>query len=373
MKNVIRDLTPPIAWRFLSRAKAGFNRTATRVQLEAMLAKMAALEADCRDQRTAMTTRLEGTLAELAAAKIELEDYRSRYTATATQLEGKHAELAAIKAELQEIGARLDRSMTSLRAVRLPSICLAALPKSAGLYIYSTLLKGLYFDSYELTNGVFPDDQIMWTRWTQFAEGNKAAHNHLEGSPTNLWYIKTFGMRLVVHVRDPRAVLLSWIHHLSPARREAEVLPHPVIAPPDEYYDKPLRWKIDWMIDNHLEVFVRWIERWLDAELAHPDTMLVMRYEDFLHDRVGFLNQILDFYGIPRSRFHDPRLPLVRELNFRTGQVNEWRDVFDKHQRQRASSAIPPRLFERFGWNPNSGQHEVILRPIQSAMTTSTD
>jgi hypothetical protein len=334
MRPLIRELTPPIAWRFLSRAKAGFNGTAARAQLKATLAELAALKAEYRDRHTATVTQLEGTLAELAAIKVELEKARAR----ATGLQG-----------------HFDQALTALTAARLPSICLAALPKTAGVYIYSTLLKGLYFDSYALTNGVFPDDLIMWKRWTQFAEGNKAAHNHLEGSPANLWYIKTFGMRLVVHVRDPRAILLSWIHHLASIKREAEALPHPVIAPPDDYYEKPLSWRIDWMIDHHLEVFVCWIERWLDAEVSHPNTVLFTRYEDFAHDKAGFLNEILDFYGIPRSRFHDPMLPLVREFNFRTGRMDEWRDVFDERQRQRASSAVPPRLFERFGWDPDAG------------------
>ena len=237
---------------------------------------------------------------------------------------------------------------------RLPSIFLAAIPKSAGSYINNTLLRGLHFDHYDLTINLFPYDLIVWDRWAAFCEGNKVAHHHIEASAPNLWYMRTFALKLVVHVRDPRAVLLSWIHHLSSNTRAAELLPHPVLAPPDEYYAKPLPWKIDWMIDHHLQVFTRWIEDWLDAEPAHAETLLFTQYEDFVRDGAGFVNKILDFYGIPRSRFLDPALPLAREFNFRKGQVEEWRDVFDEQQRRKASSAVPAGLYERFGWNADA-------------------
>jgi hypothetical protein len=173
----------------------------------------------------------------------------------------------------------------------------------------------------------------------------------LEASPPNLWYLKIFQAKLVIHVRDPRAVLLSWIHHLAAATHEAQLLPHAVIAPPDEYYSKPLSWKISWMIEHHLQVFVRWIEEWLDAEPRYRAQLLFTRYEDFVHDRASFIDRILGFYGIPTTHFVDPALPLIRELNFRTGRVAEWREVFDAQQRRLASSRIPDRLYERFQWN----------------------
>ena len=103
------------------------------------------------------------------------------------------------------------------------------------------------------------------------------------------------------------------------------------------------------MIDHYMPVFVRWIEDWLDAE--NEIDLMITSFEDFSADNGRFLSKVLDFYGISRERFNDPRLEKIQGLyKFRVGRMDEWKEAFTPAQQARASAMISDRLFQRFGW-----------------------
>jgi len=306
-------------------------------------AEMVRLRAELDDRIEAqryVNAMLEQTQAALKHTQTVLAETRSALRATARNA----------LFETDAPSEARDDAAPEAEGERHPSVLLIALPKSAGSYINTTLLKGLGYDHLDLSFGIYPNDVIDYAYLPAFKEGNKVVHNHLDPSAPNRWYLKTSGIRAVVHTRDPRGALLSWIHHIAPATAPEQLLPHHVIAPPRAYFERDLAWKIDWMIDHHLDRLVAWIEGWVALEAELADQLAFTQYERFVQDPNETFERILDHAGVPRARFSMPDLPRTREVNFREGRAEAWRDAFSPEQQRRARARLPDALAARFGW-----------------------
>lgn len=232
----------------------------------------------------------------------------------------------------------------------LPSILLNAVPKSAGSHINHLLLRSLAFEEIDIALGLFPGDIIDYARLDAFCAGNKVAHHHLDASDINRRYILLRDLKAVIHTRDPRASLLSWVHHLAPAGHPEKLPMLPLIAPPPAFFAADLPSQIDWAIEHHLDVFVAWHAGWVAAQAELPGRLLFTSYEDFTADHAAVVDAIADFNEIPRDAVKLVDLPPNPGLNFRVGRVDEWRDVFTPDQQARSRARLPDDLMQRFGW-----------------------
>jgi Sulfotransferase domain len=257
---------------------------------------------------------------------------------------------------------RRDDMAVSAAPRNLPSILLTAIPKSGGLFIRTVLAQSLRLEEVGIDSGHFPYSIIMPKPVVEFLNGGQICHNHIDASAANLWYLRQTGIKLVVHLRDPRPALLSWLHHINTAEAEVRQNPkllwmHPVIDFGPSYFDLPMTARLDLIIEHYGPVFVGWIEDWLKAESAGGLDMLVTTYEQFLADRSAFMARILNFYGIPADQYED-KFAWVwdrrAEYNYRRGDNNEWRTVFTGKQQRDINSMIPRELAERFGWSLGS-------------------
>ncbi|WP_449419493.1 tetratricopeptide repeat protein [Phormidium nigroviride] len=237
----------------------------------------------------------------------------------------------------------------------IPGIFLNTLPKSGSMYVLEAISNGLNKPWMRIA----VDDGEIISRGDVniLAAEMKLAHEHLPASLRNLCLITETLDRLIVHVRDPRQAMLSWVHHLSKTIAETEdviSLMH-IIPDAENYFSLSLTDQISWQIEKgHLFVFIKFIEGWLDAEAApsfYPK-ILFTKYEDLAAYPQAFFESILNFYEIDKSRFTFPEPPQQGKLHYRQGRADEWREVFTPEQAAKASSMIPKRLFERFGWSP---------------------
>jgi hypothetical protein len=107
-------------------------------------------------------------------------------------------------------------------------------PKSASTYLAEVLERGLGARRIRLTVGIFPEDLILFPQIQTFAEGGQIARQHFPPTATNLAYLRHFNVRPIIHVRDPRAVLVSWTHQLANAGGGWKELfwYYPAICPP---------------------------------------------------------------------------------------------------------------------------------------------
>ena len=186
----------------------------------------------------------------------------------------------------------------------------------------------------------------------RIAQRNVIRQEHLDASPVNIRFLSRFVDRLVVNVRDPRQATLSWLHHVKRLLKEYPEAPNYTIhSEPDGYTEWPLDRQLDWHIDTQLRSSVEWLRGWtayVDGDCRLK--ILFTRYEDMVEDEASFLENIIDFFEIPRSAFKYTPAEKTAQNNFRKGMVDEWIGVFNAGQKALSAEMIGPDLMSRFGW-----------------------
>ncbi len=241
-------------------------------------------------------------------------------------------------------------------------MCFITLAKSASTYIFNAL-QNLINNCDNADNPryltIFEGNTSYLQLLTEEPYKNSTSNlvsAHLYAEPYNLLTISLIADRLIVNVRDPRQVTLSQVHHNNLYRyNRSPVHIFNCSQLPKNYFCMSLTEQISWQIDNWaLPGAIKWIESWLDAE-ENPSfypKILFTSQEDLVENSQELFNTILDFYEIDRSRFTMPPPPKFKPgTHYRTGNVDEWRDVFTPEQAEKASSMIPNRLLDRFGWS----------------------
>lgn len=240
----------------------------------------------------------------------------------------------------------------------LPSILVVTIPKSGTVFINQSLYRGLLLESAPISFGYFPHYLVDIPKLLSFIEGGQVASAHFDASPVNLQALTPFVKKWVVHVRDPRSVVLSWVHHMNRlyGERHNGKFHHLFVypAPPEPYFSWPFRQQIDWNIDHFLPSVVAWTRLWLTVYDSRQYDILLTSYSDLARDEVAYFNKILDFYQIPRSLFRDPQIEkTVLASHYRVGSESEWLTAFTAGQITKSTAMIGGDLVARFGWVPS--------------------
>ena len=91
---------------------------------------------------------------------------------------------------------------------------------------------------------------------------------------------------------------------------------------------------------------------WLALCDTRQYNILLTSYSDLARDETAYINQILDFHGIPRSLFRRPQIEkTVVASHYRVGSENEWLTAFNAGQIAKSTAMIGDDLIERFGWD----------------------
>lgn len=234
------------------------------------------------------------------------------------------------------------------------------IPKSASVYISRVLAHGLNSDLLKIAPGYFPHDHLLYGELENFYKQKYAVTKaHLDSSNFNMQMLKKFTDRIVVQFRDPREVLLSWIHYVQRIHDEGKIeyLYHFSPTPPEEYYTWPISRQVDWNIEYFLPSAVTWMQDWLNFK-EHEDQkpngfkVLITTYDQFKENERNFYAKILDFYNIPREQFTFIHMRLDMDVHFRSGDQNEWRTVYTPAQLSKINK-ISRSLLEKFNWQLN--------------------
>jgi len=250
-----------------------------------------------------------------------------------------------------------------------PCIIFNTVPKSGSVYITMTLQTGLTYSYMSISPGYVPHDDINVDLLNDFFNaGTYITQEHLDASILNTDLLKRYTDKIVVHFRDPRAVLLSWTHHMNNLNDHNHyyLLDYVTPTPPREYYNWNLEQQIDWQIENFLPNIVTWMNDWLEFKAKEENNasafkVLITTYEDFHTNELEFYYKILDFYGIPRGEFKFNPPAKNANTHFRNGEIEEWRSVFTERQLQRINQIVPDELLERFNWGATLSNKTPIL------------
>jgi hypothetical protein len=236
-----------------------------------------------------------------------------------------------------------------------PAIVFVSLPKAASSWIASALATGLGTRHDHVSVNTFPTNSIDALALERVVREGLVTQDHLDASPLNVQTLRHLAPRFVVNVRDPRPALLSLAHFLAYRQKKGNSpveLLRLCPAPSVDLVMGPLEMQLDWYIDHHLPVWVRWIEEWLRVADAQDGLdVLLTDYDELVRDEEAQLRRILAFAGIPQARFTMPSLERSMEATtFRQGNPTEWLSVFAEAQRRRAAGTVPTALKARFGW-----------------------
>jgi hypothetical protein len=250
-----------------------------------------------------------------------------------------------------------EQSVPTCHNAILPSILIVSIPKSGTVFTNLMLSRGLSLEQASVSFGYFPHYLVEIPKLVSFIKGGKVAPAHFDPSPVNLQSLTPFIKRWVLHIRDPRSVVLSWVHHMNRLYAERGNGEHQHLfvypTPSVSYYYWPFRHQVDWNIENFLPSIVTWARSWLAVHDARRYDILLTTYSELARDEPGYIHKILDFYGIPRGLFHCPKIEkTISSSHFRAGLEDEWMTEFTSDQILRATAMIGQDLLMRFKWPP---------------------
>ena len=224
----------------------------------------------------------------------------------------------------------MRRRQKKARRCGVPGILLVSMQKSASEYIRENLMGALDIPEIHISIGTVPRDKIIPSAVRRLAQGGAIARSHMDGA--DFAALAANGItRMMLEVRDPRQVTVSWTHMMrnlpDVAFRYAAEMYQPGV--PGDFREWPLQQQLDWAVNNYLPGQLAWLESWtavLDTEPSIP--ICVLKFEEFRADEDAFFRKISNFYGI--ARIDRPALSkqsAAAMRNFRLGEIQEWRTV----------------------------------------------
>ena len=256
---------------------------------------------------------------------------------------------------INPVRATPEEYMTRQRsgvAREIPLVLINTVPKSASESIWNRLAEGLDIAQGHLSLCLFPDCCLVPARLRAAKQGGFIAKEHLPANEHNLSVLAEYGVsRIVVHLRDPRQVTLSWAHFVRDdvsMRLKAPLWRQ--IVPPAGTLRADLPELIDWSIEHFLPLVMSFVSGWTKVA-DDPESrieVLFLSFETFLRAPEDYFAQLLEFCGVDQQGFRaDAEAEIV---HLRQGETEEWRGVFTKAQQDRTWEMIPAELAARFGW-----------------------
>ena len=239
------------------------------------------------------------------------------------------------------------------RQTRTDGILLNTMPKSGSVYIQKSLTKILSCEALNVGNSYALIDQIDVRDIKKLVGSGYVAQNHLAPSLENLQVLQHFNLKMVLHLRDPRQALLSWIHHLdwiSAGNRASDNLLYCIPRPQLDYFESSLASKINWQIKNYLPQLITWVSQWIAIADAKTIPILITHQEELRTNETALFDSILEFYDLTFD-YVLPNLPrTIAATHYRLADPTEWKRVFAPDQKAQAASLIPLSLRRRFSW-----------------------
>lgn len=224
----------------------------------------------------------------------------------------------------------------------LPSVVHATIGKSASIPVANIFNSGFHLPSVMYSLAA---ESVIESWAIEFARGGACYSTHLRPRRTSIASLKRAGVKkVIVHVRDPRQQLLSMIHHVTMYPDQLPALAR------SGYGNFTIADQLEELMGYFLER-IRWIQGWLDAEADL--NILFSTFEDFVRDREAFIRRYLAYYGADERHFSWQNATQAHpgtDQHFRSGRIDEWRDVFPRREAEFLTACIPQEMRERFNW-----------------------
>lgn len=186
----------------------------------------------------------------------------------------------------------------------------------------------------------FPEDILDLTKILDILDKKGVGIGHFDCSHQNIQVIEQLQMPVIVHIRDPRSSLLSWIHHsrrLIKEGQEVQLLRN-TPKPPNALFDESLADIIDWHLDNYLPGQCRWISEW--KKYAERNSLIQIKtFSELKENPLQYIASICEFIGSDIAGILTAPNP-EDGVHFRKGLIDEWEDVFSESQKEKADHVM---------------------------------
>jgi tetratricopeptide (TPR) repeat protein len=248
--------------------------------------------------------------------------------------------------------AELRQRQAAAQARGLPPIAFVAMQKSASEYIRANLLEAFDLPEIPVSIGTIPVDRAVPSALRQLARGGALCRSHMSGD--NARALADAGLdRLLLHVRDPRQVTVSWVLMMRRITEQEFVYSSAMYDPPvpDVYRSWAFEHQLAWGIENYLPGQLDWLQSWVDTLDGNlPLRICVTTFEQFRKDQAAFYRRVLEFFAAPVTDSEALNRRTAEAMrNFRRGSTSEWKDLFTAGQRRALEPRLAP-LAKRFGW-----------------------
>lgn len=232
-------------------------------------------------------------------------------------------------------------------------ILLNTMPRSGSRYVFNAIREGLGLSGFPALHPFhYEGAELHDAFFKQMVKGNRISQSHLSPVPYNIERLAARmgnGGKVIVHVRDPRQALLSWMH-LQLGNGVETTFPDGSVQ-----MCADLEWKdfADLVIAKELDYFIDFANGWLEV-LRNQDRgfdMLMTRQDTLSEEPDAFFAEVLDFLEAPRWQFIAPEPPKVGKLHYRKNNPDEWRESFTTSQQKILNDALSDEACKTFGWS----------------------
>lgn len=238
------------------------------------------------------------------------------------------------------------------------AIFLNTLPESAQYYLVKQLADFYKLQTFMVSKKTFPTDAINERTFTTFVQGKDDYITPASLPPTkyNINLLNAQLGKMVLHVRDPRDALVSWIEYTERHRNHPMTLGLISPVPPAEYFGWSYSKKADWQINNFYTYSVKWLEEWTAFLTSNPQLqVLVTHFEEVATDPLHAFREIVAFYGTDPELLTEKQINALTKLQYNTdaSEIGMWRNKLTPEQQQKITSMLPDQVAQFFSIEKN--------------------
>lgn len=131
-------------------------------------------------------------------------------------------------------------------------------------------------------------------------------------------------LKLIVHIRDPRQAIISWVHHIDKYYKE-DVFLRELLGYDKTYFSQSIEGKLHSQIEMQFKNYLDWLVSWKRyfAEIT-PGKALLTSHEHLAEQPSYFCKVIANFLGVNSDFLGVDNQPTENTHNFRQGKANLW-------------------------------------------------
>lgn len=234
------------------------------------------------------------------------------------------------------------------------AIFLNSLPQAIDFYPTMGLYDFYRLTTFRVSEKTFPKDTIQAKAFERFIASPQTYINNgsVPPSKANMDLLANLG-KMVLHVRDPRDALVSWIAYTDLHFNHPLTLGLIYPAPPADYFGWSYEKKADWQIDHYYSYAMVWLNQWA-YYLTHnpPIEVLVTTFEDMATQPLTFFREIVQFYGTDPALFTDKNVQPLTQAQFRASvdDIGQWTRKLTPAQQRRVSDMLDENTVQFFKW-----------------------